>query len=161
MKKLNLLLIVVTLLSIGACTPKIDIEDEKAEIQKVIDEYLDAVDSLDVNRILAVLTEDHLALNSNGPRFVGKQAYKGYFTSWIIFSKDLKHKEMSFEKDEIVVSGDWAFQIGTYFTKFIRQDNSILEYEGNYVWLFKKDNEGYWKWSRTISNTTKPPLFQK
>jgi len=47
---------------------------------------------------------------------------------------------MSFPVNEIVVTGDWAFQ----------------KDEGNFVWLFKKDNAGNWKWARVISNSTKP-----
>jgi len=134
----------------------IDIEAEKAAIQKVIDEHLDAVDSLDVNRILAVQTEDHLDLPPNMPRLVGKQAYKENFTQWIGFFENLKHKEMSFNVDEFVVSGEWAFQIGRYSTKFILQDDNVLQDEGNFVWFFKKDNDGNWKWARVISNSTIP-----
>ena len=37
-----------------------DIESEKAAIQKVIDEHMDTMDSLDMNKLLDGLTEDHL-----------------------------------------------------------------------------------------------------
>lgn len=57
---------------------------------------------------------------------------------------------------EFVVAGDWAFQIGTYSTKFTLQDDSLIEDTGNYVWMFKKDHDGNWKWARVISNSTIP-----
>lgn len=65
---------------------------------------------------------------------------------------------MSFPVNEFVVTGAWAFQIGTYKTKLILHDDSVIEDEGNFVWLFKKDNAGNWKWARVISNSTKPLL---
>lgn len=134
----------------------IDIESEKVAIQKIIDEHMDAIDSLDVDRILAVQAEDHLDMPPNMPRIVGKQAYRDYFTPYVGFFESLKYKEMSFEIDEFVVSGDWAFQLGKYTTKFVTLDDFEMNDEGNYVWIFKKDVEGKWKWARVISNSTIP-----
>jgi hypothetical protein len=48
------------------------------------------------------------------------------------FSKTLKSKEMSFPVNEFVVTGAWAFRIGTYKTKLILQDDSVIEDEGNF-----------------------------
>jgi ketosteroid isomerase-like protein len=122
----------------------------------VIDEHMDALDSLDVDRLLTGLTEDILEMPSNMSRVIGKQAYKEFFKPWIVTFNSLKHKEMSFEADEFIVSGDWAFQIGTYSYKFIFHDDNVMEDEGNYVWIFKKETEGHWKWARVISNSSKP-----
>jgi hypothetical protein len=47
-------------------------------------------------------------------------------------------------------------QIGTYNIKFTLQDDSVMEDEGNFVWIFKKDVTGSWKWARVISNSSKP-----
>jgi ketosteroid isomerase-like protein len=101
------------------------------------------------------VTEDHVEMTPNMSKIVGKLEYGEYFSSWIGFFKSLKQKEMSFMPDEFVVSGDWAFQIGTYTTKFTMQDDSLIEDVGNYVWIFKKDIDSRWKWARVISNSTK------
>ena len=135
---------------------KADIEKEKKAIQMVISEHLDAIDSLDVDRLLEGQTEDIMDMPPNMPRLVGKQAYSKYFSTWIGIFKSLKQKEMSFVSDEFVVTGDWAFQIGTYSRKFTLQDDSLIEDTGNYVWIFKKDHDGNWKWARVISNSTIP-----
>ncbi len=160
MKKLQLSLLILMIPVLFSCessTDKvIDIEAEKAAIQNVIDEHMDAIDSLDVNRILAGQTEDHLDMPPNMPRIKGQEAYKEFFTPWIGFFESLKYKEMTFDADEFVVSGDWAFQIGTYSTKFVFQDDNAIEDEGNFVWIFKKETDGNWKWARLISNSTRP-----
>lgn len=91
----------------------------------------------------------------NMQRLVGKDDYARHIKSWLDFSKTLKSQEMSFPVNEFVIAGDWAFKIGTYKTKLILQDDNVMEDEGNFVWLFKKDSIGNWKWARVISNSTK------
>ena len=115
----NILLsfLILSLLFVISCDNpsqnNVNLEAEKAAIQMVINEHLDAVDSLDVSRLLNCVTEDHVEMAPNMSKIVGKQEYGEYFSSWIGFFKSLKQKEMSFMPDEFVVSGDWAFQIGT------------------------------------------------
>ena len=132
-----------------------DIEAEKAKIQKVIDEHIEAIYPMDVNQLLAGTTDDFLEMPPNMPKIVGKEAYKEYCNTWKDFFETIKDQEMSFKKYESVVSGNWAFQIGTYSNKFILENDSVIEDEGNYVWIFKKESEGNWKWARSISNSTK------
>ncbi len=151
-----MILLLLTMISCDNSSPgKVNLEAEKAAIQMVIDNHLDAVDSLDVDRLLNCMTEDHVEMPANMSKLVGKQAYGEYFSTWIGFFESLKQKEMSFVPDEFVVTGDWAFQIGTYSTKFTLQDDSLIEDTGNYVWIFKKDLDRNWKWARVISNSTK------
>ena len=156
MRKLLVITALLLFAGIAFGQNKTDIEKEKKAIQMVISEHMDAIDSLDADRLLEGVTEDIIDMPSNMPRLVGKQAYSKYFSTWIGIFKSLKQKEMSFVSDEFVVTGDWAFQIGTYSTKFTLQDDSLIEDTGNYVWIFKKDHDGNWKWARVISNSTIP-----
>jgi ketosteroid isomerase-like protein len=160
MKKIFILLSIAVMI-ITSCqqTPKtipVDIAGEKAAIQKVIDAYFNYIDSDNLDGVLSLQTEDIIEMPPNVPRLIGKDGYAGHLKSWLDFSKTLKNKEMLFPVSEFVVTGDWAFQIGTYKTKLTLQDDSVIEDEGNFVWLFKKDNAGNWKWARVISNSTKP-----
>ena len=139
----------------NSSTTKSNLDVDKAAIDAIIDEHLDALDSLDVERLLNCMTEDHVEMPANMPRLVGKQAFSEYFSTWIPIFESLKQKEMSFVSDEFVVTTSWAFQIGTYSYKFTLQDDSSMEDTGNYVWIFKKDDTGSWKWARVISNSTK------
>ena len=156
MRKLFIITALLLFAGIAFGQNKTDIEKEKKAIQMVISEHVDAIDSLDADRLLEGVTEDIIDMPANMPRLVGKQAYGKNFSTWIGFFKSLKQKEMSFVPDEFVVTGDWAFQIGTYSRKFTLQDDSLIEDTGNYVWIFKKDHDGNWKWARVISNSTIP-----
>ena len=158
MRKLLVISALLLFAGIAFGQSEIDFEKDKKAIQLVISEHMDAIDSLDVDRLLEGVSEDHVDMPANMSRLVGKQAYGENFSTWIGFFKSLKQKEMSFVPFEFVVTGDWAFQIGTYSTKFTLQDDSLIEDTGNYVWIFKKDHDGNWKWARVISNSTKPLL---
>ena len=133
-----------------------NIESEKKEIQKIIDAHFEYLDSFNLDKILSLQTDDILEMPPNMQRLIGKDEYAGHVQPYFDFFKTLKSKEMSFPVSEFVVTGEWAFQIGTYHTKFIQQDDNVIEDEGNFVWLFKKDVTGNWKWARVISNSTKP-----
>lgn len=133
-----------------------DIDADKKAIQLIIDDHLIAVDSLDVDRIIEGQTEDHLNMVANMPPVFGKQAYIEYFTPLAEYFRNLKERELIFEADEFVVSDDWAFQLGHYTSTFKHQNDYVLKDEGNYLWIFKKENDGKWKWARVISNSTLP-----
>ena len=156
MRKLFIITALLLFAGIAFGQNKTDIEIESQAIQMVIIEHMDAIDSLDADRLLEGVTEDIIDMPSNMPRLVGKQAYGKNFSTWIGFFQSLKHQEMIFLSDEIVVTGDWAYHIGTYSTKFTLQDDSLIEDTGNFVWIFKKDHDGNWKWARIISNSTIP-----
>jgi len=159
MKKIFIMLSIAVVVTACQQTPKtipVDIAGEKVAIQKVIDAHFNYIDSNNLDSVLTLQTEDIIEMPSNMPRIVGKDGYAEYLQSWLDLSKTLKSKEMSFPVSEFVVTGDWAFQIGTYKTKFTLQDDNVIEDEGNFVWLFKKDTNGNWKWARVISNSTKP-----
>ena len=133
-----------------------DIDSAKTEIQKVIDAHFEYLDSYELDKLLSLQTEDIIEMPPNVTRLVGKDEYAEHVQPYLDFFKTLKSKEMSFPVSEFVVTGDWAFQIGTYKVKFTLQDDSVMEDEGNFVWIFKKDNTGNWNWARVISNSTKP-----
>ena len=148
-------------LIIAACQPKpktipFDTEAEKAAIQKVFDEHIAALDSFDLDKLLSLQTEDIIEMPPNLPRIVGKEAYAEFCKPVLDFFRSLKSKEESFSQTEFVVTGDWAFKIGTYKSKNTLQNDMVMEDEGNYVFLFKKDSIGNWKWARVIYNSTKP-----
>ncbi len=131
-------------------------EAEKAAIQKIIDMHLEGVDKLDINLIAPHLAEDHLEMPANMDRISGVKPYLEYCQGFFDYAKNLKKHEMICKANETVVSGNWAFQIGTYTFRTVDSNDSVQEDKGNYVWIFKKDSANNWKWARVISNSTLP-----
>lgn len=130
-------------------------EADKAAIQKIIDEHMKGVETLDLRLILPNVAEDNIEMPANSERLIGKKPYQDYCQHFFDYVKTLKKHEMICTPDEFVVSGDWAFQIGKYTFKLVFPNDSITEDKGNYVWLFKKE-ANKWKWARVISNSTMP-----
>jgi ketosteroid isomerase-like protein len=153
---LLIVILIVPLSCVNKANQIVDIESEKAAIQNVVDAHFKYMDSYDLDKLLTLQTEDILEMPPNVPPLVGRDGYAGHLKSWLDYSKTLKNKEMSFPVSEFVVTENWAFQIGTYRVKFTTQDDNVIEDEGNFVWLFKKDSADNWKWARVISNSTKP-----
>lgn len=133
-----------------------ELETAKAEIQRVVDAHFEYLDSQDLDKLLSLQTNDIIEMPPNMTRLVGKNQYSEHVKPYLDLFKTLKSKEMSFPVSEFVVSGDWAFQIGTYKVRFTLQDDSVMEDEGNFVWIFKREMNGNWKWARVISNSSLP-----
>ena len=157
-RKICIAVLFLTFIVTNSCSEqqKVDVDADKAAIQKIIDDHMDAVDSLDVDRILADMTDDILVIPPNIPLVSGKDAYKEYLAPWIPFLESLEDKKMTFNATEFVITGNWAFQIGTYKVEFIFQGGNTSVDEGNYIWMFRKETDGTWKWAREISNSSLP-----
>ena len=65
-KTTRLKLLIILLLPMISCdnssTTKSNLDVDKAAIETIIDEHLDALDSLDVERLLNCMTEDHVEM---------------------------------------------------------------------------------------------------
>jgi len=58
MKKLNGLLIILIVLSFGACNSKIDVEVEKVNVKKVVDQFTQIWETMDLDLFLNTIAQD-------------------------------------------------------------------------------------------------------
>lgn len=58
MRKLNLLLTVVILLSVIACNPKVNIEKEKVNVKKVVDQFTQIWETMDLDLFFKIIAQD-------------------------------------------------------------------------------------------------------
>jgi len=64
------------------------------------------------------------------------------------------------KSEEIVVSGDWGFDRGTYrYTQTPKTGGDTVVKEGNYLWLARRESDGVWRYARIIWNTREPPAL--
>lgn len=107
-----------------------------------------AYNSNDAEACVAVFTEDGAVLPDNAPILNGKDAIGEYFKENV--NRDLTYDTQSTLS---VVSGDIAFEQGTYQVRNIAQGRDVEV--GKYLNIFKKVN-GEWKIYRNIWNTDEP-----
>jgi ketosteroid isomerase-like protein len=61
--------------------------------------------------------------------------------------------QVEYNSQEIVVSGDWAFDRGTeHYTLTPKAGGAPIQKSGNYLYLYQRQKDGSWKQSRVIWN---------
>ena len=102
---------IIALALIAGCTQKnADANNQKSNAEKAVHQahlnYVSAINSNNIDSLLAMLTEDVVYLPAGEPVIVGKDAVKpwiaGYFNAY--------RTEWVEQIQEIVVMGNWAFE---------------------------------------------------
>ena len=117
----------------------VDIEAEKKEILRNIEELEAAENRKDIEGILELITEDFVFVQRSA-KYEGKEAVremaKRLFQTYI----SSKHVPL---RVEVSSSGDMAWLLG-YETGKRERDEGIVETRGDYIVTFRKV-EGIWK----------------
>jgi len=119
-------------------------------IRKADGDWLKAVQSKDLVKVLAFYRDDASWLLRDTPPIIGKESiqrtWSGFFASpgsWIQW--DPKYCAVS-------ISGDLGYSVGTYEMRYSDQQGKPVVQKGSYVTIWKKDAEGAWKLAVDISN---------
>lgn len=151
------------LLALGACQnePKnqsdnstqnnMEQSTERSAIEKLLFSYRDALNTSDVNKVLALYTSDGVFMPSNAPSAIGQEQLKGSYE--FVFSQIQLNIE--FFIDEIVVNGDYAFaRTASRGTTLIHANGQTLPEENRELFVLQKA-DGQWRISRYMFNKIK------
>ena len=152
---ISLLLLMFTLIY---CTPKPEEKEELNQLQKTIDEFYEAINSGNTDKRLDMFTSNAIIMPNNGEliEFTDsiRAIWKSYDKDWIFRIKDLKHIE-------IVLHGNMAYTVNTYYYTFHRKDSEPAWYKTKNVHIWKKQDDGNWKLHVDIWNSNSPPEYDK
>jgi uncharacterized protein (TIGR02246 family) len=124
---------------------------EKEAIEKLLFSYRDALNTSDVNKVLALYTTDGVFMPSNGPSAVGQEQLK---SSYEFVFKTIQLK-IDFFIDEIEIHEDVALARTMSKGKaLIHANGQTVEEENRELFVLKKEN-GEWKIGRYMFNKTK------
>jgi uncharacterized protein (TIGR02246 family) len=152
MKKLLMIIPLVILLCITfscqkgeevAEEPAVDVEaDIEANKKLSSDEYDEAYNTGDIDRLLSNYADDAVRIPPNEPALIGKDAIRANY--------QLSFDQFTGENDSIVVdvkvSGDLAFVRGTWTEISTPKDGGeSREFNGNWVAINQKQPDGSWK----------------
>jgi len=122
------------------------------EIRKSDGDWLKAVQSKDVAKVLSFYRDDAAWLLRDTPPIKGKQGiqsvWAGFFgrpSSWIQWDPETADVSIS-------ISGDLGYSAGTYEMRYLDQEGKTVVQKGSYVTIWKKDINGVWKIAIDISN---------
>jgi ketosteroid isomerase-like protein len=157
MKLIAALVVVATLGALAACgdttSKRPTAEQDVAAIMEFNKHYLGAINAGDIKTLSALTTDGHVMIAPNRPPIVGKaanDAMNGRAFEQFEFDE-------SWSPAQTVVSGDLAFQQGTYVsTAKPRAGGEPRTIRGTFLRVYQRQSNGEWRMTRDTFNTEPP-----
>jgi ketosteroid isomerase-like protein len=125
-------------------------ESDHRAVRAVIDEWRDAVAAGDSRRLLAVVSNDLEVIPPGQGALTGSAAHQFFQSLFDQFTIQPK----PFTDEEIVVSGDWAFQRYTYeLTLTPKAGGASVTERGHGIHIFRRSADGSWSLVKDIFNS--------
>jgi uncharacterized protein (TIGR02246 family) len=125
---------------------------DEAAIAEFNRRYLKAINDGDIDTLAALTTEDHMMISSGGAPLAGKKALVDAMTR--AFQNNTFNE--SWDPQETVVSGDLAYQRGTFVVEATpRAGGEMSRTTGNFLRIYRKIN-GTWFMVRDTFNSQRP-----
>jgi ketosteroid isomerase-like protein len=130
-------------------------EEDVAAIAAFNDRYLGSINGEDIATLSSLTTEHHMMIAPNRPPIVGKaanDALNGRAFEQFTFDE-------TWTPTETVVSGDLAFQTGSYTTTATPRDGGDARtIKGTFLRIYQRQPNGEWRITRdTFNSETAPP----
>ncbi len=134
--------------------PAPTIEADVAAINRVNDEYTNALNAGDAAAYVALHAEDAVVMPPNQPATIGQEANRARIQRFF----DQNTLEIARAIEEVVVAGDWAFSRHTSTgTVTPKAGGGPSEIHDNGIAIFQRQPDGSWKITRYIFNSNTPP----
>jgi ketosteroid isomerase-like protein len=142
---------------LGACQTKSnyqsDIKSFRTDIQAIrtwLNNYTEAVNTADIERILSYESEDICYLTPNQPLFSGKENLRKWFLAYFnYFNPSERLDLLHFE-----VFGDFAYLKGKYtINAKIKHSGEEIRDKGKFISFFKRQDNGSWICTQSIWNS--------
>ena len=128
-------------------------EDVVREIIKVRDAWTAAVKAKEVERLMSLLADDIVMMHPNRPAIIGLAANRVDLLS--AFEKF--HVDQTVVSDEIVVSGEWAFDRSRATTTLTpAAGGAPVTVRSKAITILRRQADGSWKIARVIGNLDYP-----
>lgn len=160
MNKLILVLATVSVLVLSGCAPagpQVDIAAEKAAIEKMVSDWLEATNQVGeagADGYASFMTEDGVSLPPNTERIDGRPETRNMllqFTQAEDFSINWKATSI-----EVAADGKTAYAIGTYEFSLKDAAGKPVSDNGKFLDVFEKQADGSWKCAAGAWNSNLP-----
>jgi ketosteroid isomerase-like protein len=152
------LIAVALLTTLSACTATRTHAPSLAQDQAAIAEfnrrYLKSINDGDIATLSSLTTEGHIMIPPSRPPIVGKAANDTL--NGRVF-QEFKIDE-SWAPVETVVSGDWAYQRGTFAVAATpKAGGTTRTTTGNFLRIYQRQSDGSWRMIRDMFNSDQSP----
>lgn len=129
----------------------------EADIAAIADfnrRYLQAINDGDIATLSSLTTEEHIMILPNRPPIVGKAANDAA-NARVFEQFDI---DETWTPEETVVSGDWAYQRGTFTVAATPKAGGAARHtSGNFLRIYRRQPDGSWRMIRDMFNSDHPP----
>jgi ketosteroid isomerase-like protein len=155
---------IVSLLLLGlvlfSCAPP---QPDVAQVRKAI-ESMTAKSAKEMvqgvwDTTLANFTDDAVSMPNWGPMAKGKSAIREEYGK--MMGAGMKFTKVDFTTTDVQVSGEYAYEIGTYTMTMEMSSMAPMTDEGKYLTVYQRAKDGSWKIKVETWNTNKEPAMPK
>jgi uncharacterized protein (TIGR02246 family) len=125
-------------------------DKERTAINELWRAWRAAAKASDLPLYMSFFTPDAVVIGTGHPPLIGREAVrdfaKGFFASYRIALEEGS-------SDEVVISGDWAFERGPYRDVYepLAGGTPLLD-NGYALYIMKRESDGAWRYARILSN---------
>lgn len=125
-----------------------------AAINEIWKEYSASLNAGDMNRWVALWTDDGVQMPPDEPAVVGKDRIRARNQA----VADRFKFDIGITNEEVRTAGDWAFARGTYKASLTpQQGGKPIPIDGKYMTILARQRDGSWKIHRDIFNANVAP----
>jgi len=152
--KVLVISIIIPLLTVIGCAPKVDLASEEATIYKVDSMLVAAINERDVETWLSFLSDDAKMMPPNAPAVEGKDAIRQMLGEFLKFPK----LQISHDPYSVIVSEDANMAYIWYDYEIVLGDGESAPHieKGKDISIYRKQADGSWKLVVDIWSANKP-----
>ncbi|HEY3012678.1 MAG TPA: SgcJ/EcaC family oxidoreductase [Gemmatimonadales bacterium] len=139
------------LMALGGCaSQRDDPTAAKAAVDKIWQEYSASLNAGDLNRWLALWTDDGIQMPPDEPPVVGKERIRARNAAVL----DRFKFDIGIKNEEVQIVDGWGYSRGTYkATLTPKQGGQTIPIDGKYMTILARQSDGSWKIHRDIFNS--------
>jgi uncharacterized protein (TIGR02246 family) len=137
----------------AAARPAPDRDADRGVVEQVRSQWLEAAERNDATAVAALYSDDAIVTSPEGEAVRGRESIQELWERQFPMASDLDVDSSDFE-----VSGDLAYDYGTFTQTLTLPDREAMEVEGEYVVILRRQDDGQWRITRHLSfNRTPQP----
>ena len=157
---MRVLCVILATLALNACAGSSAPPNTDADVKAIAalrDAYVAAFNAEDPDKTAALFTTDALYMADKAQQVIGRDKIRDRYRE-IMAGMDC---DVQLKAEETVVNGDWGFERGQTWLHIMAKDPKstlpMIMDQGKYLVVFRKQADGSWLLSRTMSNSNIGP----
>ena len=122
-------------------------------MKEVNSRFLEAYKQRDAAGMASVYTDDARILPPNEPMISGRAAIEDFWQNFL----NQGEGEAILDTVSVEIKGDTLIEIGAYSLEIKKDNGQTIKDEGKHVVIWKRQDNGSWKWAIDIFNSNLLP----